>query len=214
MWTKENHRRYNRSGLRYDPDLSDHEWAETAPLSPPAKPGGNRRSVNLRQVVSRLMYILASAATGALSSRTWRPAARCMTTLTALHPQGEAAHVAEAAPECPLPLHPDTRLVVEPDRDPVLDTGWQVAQGRPVRQRPRTCGPCRQIHLRLQRRRSPLHLDQESRPSETPQAVFRRSVILGASDVSGQTLRVRLAPGRVRWPYLCIASGSLFRRLK
>jgi transposase len=38
--------------------LSDREWAETAPLLPPAKPGGNRRSVDLRRVFNRLMYIL------------------------------------------------------------------------------------------------------------------------------------------------------------
>jgi transposase len=58
MWTRENPRRYNRSGLHYETDLSDDEWAEIAPLIPPAKPGGNRRSVNLREAVNRLMYIL------------------------------------------------------------------------------------------------------------------------------------------------------------
>ena len=58
MWTKENRRRYDRSGLRYDSDLTDEEWAEIAPLIPPAKPGGNKRSVNLREVMNGLMYIL------------------------------------------------------------------------------------------------------------------------------------------------------------
>jgi transposase len=58
MWAKENCRCYNRSGLCYETDLSDAEWAEIAPLIPPAKPGGNRCSVNLREVVNRLMYIL------------------------------------------------------------------------------------------------------------------------------------------------------------
>jgi hypothetical protein len=43
MWTKENRRRYDRSGLRYDSDLTDDEWAEIAPLIPPAKPGDNKR---------------------------------------------------------------------------------------------------------------------------------------------------------------------------
>ena len=58
MWTKENRRRYDRSGLRYQSDLTDEEWAEIAPLLPPANRGGNKRSVNLREVVNGLMYIL------------------------------------------------------------------------------------------------------------------------------------------------------------
>jgi transposase len=58
MWTRENRRRYDRSGLRYETDLTDDEWAEIAPLIPLAKPGGNKRSVNLREVVNGLMYVL------------------------------------------------------------------------------------------------------------------------------------------------------------
>ena len=60
MWTKEDRRRYDRSGLRYESDLTDGERAEIAPLLPPAKPGGNKRSVNLREVVNGLMYILST----------------------------------------------------------------------------------------------------------------------------------------------------------
>ena len=60
MWTKENRRRYDRSGLRYDSELTDEEWAEIAPLIPPAKPGGNKRSVDLREVVNGVMYILST----------------------------------------------------------------------------------------------------------------------------------------------------------
>jgi hypothetical protein len=60
MWTKSNRRRYDRSGLRYKSDLTDDEWSEIAPLLPPAKPGGNKRSVNLREVVNGLMYILST----------------------------------------------------------------------------------------------------------------------------------------------------------
>jgi transposase len=48
MWTKENRRRYDGSGLRYESDLTDEEWAEIAPFIPPAKPRGNKRTVNLR----------------------------------------------------------------------------------------------------------------------------------------------------------------------
>src|ERR1700761_1696797 len=58
VWTKENRARYDRSGLRYESDLTDEEWAEIAPLIPPARPGGNKRTVDLREVVNGLMYIL------------------------------------------------------------------------------------------------------------------------------------------------------------
>jgi transposase len=60
VWTKENRARYDRSGLRYESDLTDEEWAEIAPLIPPAKPGGNKRTINLREVVNGLMYILST----------------------------------------------------------------------------------------------------------------------------------------------------------
>ena len=60
MWTKENRARYDRSGLRYESDLTDNEWAEIALLIPPAKPGGNKRTVDLREVVNGLMYILST----------------------------------------------------------------------------------------------------------------------------------------------------------
>jgi transposase len=60
MWTRENRRHYDRSDLRYESDLTDDEWAEIAPLIPPAKSGGNKRSVNLREVVNGLMYILST----------------------------------------------------------------------------------------------------------------------------------------------------------
>lgn len=60
MWTKENRGRYDRSHLRYESDLTDEEWREITALIPPAKPGGNKRTVNLREVVNGLMYILST----------------------------------------------------------------------------------------------------------------------------------------------------------
>ena len=60
MWTKENRGGYDRSGLRYESDVTDEEWAEISPLIPPAKPGGNKRSVDLREVMNGLMYILST----------------------------------------------------------------------------------------------------------------------------------------------------------
>ena len=60
MWTKENRARYDRSRLRYPSDLTDEEWALVEPHIPPAKRGGNKRTVKLREVVNGLMYILSA----------------------------------------------------------------------------------------------------------------------------------------------------------
>ena len=60
MWTNENRGRYDRSDLRYPSDLTDEEWALIGPLIPPAKRGGNKRRVNLREVVNALLYVLST----------------------------------------------------------------------------------------------------------------------------------------------------------
>jgi transposase len=60
MWTNENRRRYDRSKLRYPSDLTDEEWTLIAPVIPPAKRGGGKRTVSIREVVNGLMYVLSS----------------------------------------------------------------------------------------------------------------------------------------------------------
>jgi transposase len=60
MWTDENRGRYDRSKLRYPSDLTDEEWAQVEPLLPPAKRGGAKRTVNLREVVNGLLYVLST----------------------------------------------------------------------------------------------------------------------------------------------------------
>ena len=60
MWTAQNRRRYDRSKLRYPSDLTDDEWAHVEPLIPPAKRGGNRRHVDVREVMNGIMYILST----------------------------------------------------------------------------------------------------------------------------------------------------------
>jgi transposase len=60
MWTVENRHRYDRSKLRYPSDLTGEEWRVLKPLIPKAKPGGNRRHVEEREVVNGLMYILST----------------------------------------------------------------------------------------------------------------------------------------------------------
>lgn len=58
MWTVENRARYDRSKLRYPTDLTDDEWALAEPEIPRAKPGGNKRTVDVREVMNGLMYVL------------------------------------------------------------------------------------------------------------------------------------------------------------
>jgi transposase len=58
MWTKENRRIYERHGLRYPSDLTDEEWALVEPLIPPAKRGGRQRTVNIREVLNGIFYVL------------------------------------------------------------------------------------------------------------------------------------------------------------
>ena len=60
MWTNENSGRYDRSKLRYPSDLTDEEWALIGPSIPPAKRGGNKRTVDVRSVVNGVMYILST----------------------------------------------------------------------------------------------------------------------------------------------------------
>jgi len=60
MWTADNRPRYNRDKLRYPSDLTDEEWTLVAPLIPPAKRGGRRRSVDVREVVNGLLYVLST----------------------------------------------------------------------------------------------------------------------------------------------------------
>ena len=60
MWTDENRARYDRSKLRYPSDLTDQEWSLIEPLIPPARRGGNRRTVVVRDVVDGVMYILST----------------------------------------------------------------------------------------------------------------------------------------------------------
>jgi len=60
MWTAETRDRYNRDHLRYPSDLTDEEWSLVSPLIPPAKRGGRRRSVDIREVINGLLYILST----------------------------------------------------------------------------------------------------------------------------------------------------------
>jgi transposase len=60
MWTTENRAKYNRDHLRYPSDVTNVEWAQIAPLIPPARRGGRRREVVARDLVNGLMYVLST----------------------------------------------------------------------------------------------------------------------------------------------------------
>ena len=60
MWTNENRGRYDRSKAAL-PERSDgRRVALIGPLISPAKKGGNKRTINERDVVDGVMYILSN----------------------------------------------------------------------------------------------------------------------------------------------------------
>jgi len=60
MWTIENRPRYDRTGLRYPSDLADGEWAVIEPLIPPAKRGGRKRDIIVREVLNGILSVLST----------------------------------------------------------------------------------------------------------------------------------------------------------
>jgi transposase len=60
MWKPEHRRAAHRRGLRYPSDLTDTEWALVEPMIPPAKRGGRKRSVNVREVLNGIFYVLST----------------------------------------------------------------------------------------------------------------------------------------------------------
>src|SRR6476469_1593385 len=60
MWKPEHRRAAERRGLRYPSDLTDAECALVEPMIPPAKRGGRRREVNVREVLNAIFYVLST----------------------------------------------------------------------------------------------------------------------------------------------------------
>ena len=58
MWTSEHRLAARRVGQRYDSDLTDEEWALVERLIPPGKRGGGKRTVNIREVLNGIFYVL------------------------------------------------------------------------------------------------------------------------------------------------------------
>src|SRR5918997_1604606 len=60
MWKPEHRAAADRRGLRYDSDLTDAEWALVAPLIRSAKRGGRPRTVDVREVLNVIFYVLST----------------------------------------------------------------------------------------------------------------------------------------------------------
>jgi transposase len=60
MWTVKNRGRYHRDQLRYPSDVTEEEWAEVESLIPPARHGGCKRTVNIREVFNGVLYVLST----------------------------------------------------------------------------------------------------------------------------------------------------------
>ena len=60
MWTVEQRQTHDRAGLRYPSDLTDAEWALVESFIPPARRGGRRRTVDVREVLNGIFYVLAT----------------------------------------------------------------------------------------------------------------------------------------------------------
>jgi transposase len=58
MWTPTTRERYSRTGLRYETDLTDAEWAVIEPLLPGALPRGRPRAWSLRNILNGIFYVL------------------------------------------------------------------------------------------------------------------------------------------------------------
>jgi transposase len=60
MWTDDHRRAAERKGLRYPSDVTDAEWALVEKMIPPAKRGGRKRSVQVREVLNGIFYVLST----------------------------------------------------------------------------------------------------------------------------------------------------------
>jgi len=58
MWKPEHRRAARRVGQRYDSDLTDAEWGMVGSLIPPPKRGGGKRTVDIREVLNGIFYVL------------------------------------------------------------------------------------------------------------------------------------------------------------
>lgn len=58
MWTETTRKRYERQNTRRASDLTDEAWTLVAPHLPPGKPLGRPRTIDLRELVNALFFLL------------------------------------------------------------------------------------------------------------------------------------------------------------
>src|SRR6266481_6073141 len=58
MWKPEHRIAADRIGLRYPSDLTGAEWAIVEPMVPPAKQGGRKRTIDVREILNGIFYVL------------------------------------------------------------------------------------------------------------------------------------------------------------
>ena len=61
------------ASIPYPSDLTNREWQILAPLLPSAKPGGHPRTVNLRQMLNGIFYLLRSGCAWRMLPRDYGP---------------------------------------------------------------------------------------------------------------------------------------------
>ncbi len=76
MWTAEHRRNAPRKGMRYPSGLTDDEWRLVEPFIPPARHGGRKRHVDVREVLNSIFYVLATGCQWRPCRRTLLPRAR------------------------------------------------------------------------------------------------------------------------------------------
>ena len=72
-WTGIARREHSREGLQYPSDMTDVEWALTAPFVPPARRGGRPRTADMREVLNAILYIAASGCAWRLLPKCFPP---------------------------------------------------------------------------------------------------------------------------------------------
>ena len=73
MWDDAARRKHSRTGLRYETDLTDAEFALIAPHLPPPSRFGRRRAVDLREVLNAILYLLRAGCPWRLLPRDFPP---------------------------------------------------------------------------------------------------------------------------------------------
>ncbi len=107
MWKPEHRRAADRTDLRYLSDLSDGEWLIVEPMIPPAKRGGRRRSVNVREVLNGIFYILWTGCQWQALPKDLPPKSTVHDYLCCIHLPRHDPHHAQAACCKPLVMNPN-----------------------------------------------------------------------------------------------------------